>query len=95
MTMFICKIIFSGFVIDPATGEIRLDTVLDRESTDLYQLTVSATDGGSPVPLTSTAKVIVKVLDVNDVTPSFDTSLVEISLSEDAHLGHVAHTFKV
>ena len=94
MIMFICKI-FSGFVIDPATGEIRLDTVLDREGTDLYQLTVAATDGGSPVPLTSTAKVIVKVLDVNDVTPSFDTSLVEISLSEDAHLGHVVHTFKV
>ncbi|XP_073077941.1 protocadherin alpha-10 isoform X5 [Manis javanica] len=47
-----------------------LDSALDRESVETYELLVTARDGGSP-PLSATASVSVQVADVNDNAPAF------------------------
>ena len=49
-----------------------VQTALDRETRDLYRMTVVATDCGSD-PLSATAALIVTVTDVNDNCPSFSS----------------------
>lgn len=49
-----------------------VQTALDREIRDLYQMAVVATDCGSD-PLSATAALIVTVTDVNDNCPSFSS----------------------
>ena len=44
--------------------------MLDREIRDGYELTVTATDEGTP-PKTGYTKVIVKIIDINDNQPQF------------------------
>jgi len=56
------------FRIDPQTGEVFLRRRLDREIQNLYTLTVTATDHGSP-PLSAFTRLTIKVLDVNDNLP--------------------------
>ncbi|KAF1384521.1 hypothetical protein PFLUV_G00121090 [Perca fluviatilis] len=49
-----------------------VQTALDRETRDLYQMALVATDCGSE-PLSATATLIVTVTDVNDNCPSFSS----------------------
>lgn len=49
-----------------------VQTALDRETRDLYQMALVATDCGS-VPLSATATLIVTVTDVDDNCPSFSS----------------------
>lgn len=58
----------SSFAIDPFSGVISVNSPLDRELIPTYNLTVTATDNGSP-PATGTANVIVTIDDVNDNAP--------------------------
>jgi hypothetical protein len=51
-------------------GMLFLKRALDRETTDYYGLTVVARDGGSP-PRSSSASVVVRVMDENDNRPEF------------------------
>jgi protocadherin-16/23 len=70
-----------AFVIDQQySGIIKTNIVLDREIRDLYELTVTATDEGSP-PLTGYTKVIIKIIDINDNQPQFPP-LQPITFSE-------------
>ncbi|RUS72532.1 hypothetical protein EGW08_019699 [Elysia chlorotica] len=65
------KVSNSGiFRLDLDQGTITTGAVLDREDIDMYTILVLATDRGTP-PLTGTATVIIKVLDVNDNDPVF------------------------
>ena len=60
-----------AFAIDQQySGIIKTNIVLDREIRDYYELTVTATDEGSP-PLTGYTKVIIKIIDINDNRPQF------------------------
>ena len=61
----------SDFRVDPHSGEITAFTSFDRETTTTASFIVVARDSGSP-PLSSSATVIVSVLDVNDNSPEFD-----------------------
>ena len=58
------------FHIDQITGTVTTTKSLDREETAIYYFHVLAVDGGQ-VPLTSTASVTLKILDVNDNVPVF------------------------
>ncbi len=69
-------------------GNLTLSTTIDREHNSLYNLTVVATDRGTP-PLTSFATVIVTVKDINDNPPIFNRQLYNSSVSEGASLGRV------
>ncbi|KAM9319940.1 protocadherin-20 [Gastrophryne carolinensis] len=56
------------FVIDTGKGLLRAKVSLDREQQSSYTLWVEATDGGDPT-LSSTAKITILLLDVNDNPP--------------------------
>ncbi|KAM8733778.1 cadherin-related family member 2 [Acanthopagrus schlegelii] len=76
----------SNFTINPDTGVLRNQGMLDREALnpDLdgrIELIVTATDKGSP-PLSSTVPVIINVEDVNDNVPEFEASSYTFSVQE-------------
>uniref|UniRef100_A0A8B9HCB7 Cadherin domain-containing protein n=1 Tax=Astyanax mexicanus TaxID=7994 RepID=A0A8B9HCB7_ASTMX len=63
-----------------------VDGPLDREQKDLYELTVVASDFGSP-PLRSERTFLLQVTDVNDNPPSFEQKVYEVSVPEDLPAG--------
>ncbi|XP_059170799.1 protocadherin Fat 1-like isoform X3 [Physella acuta] len=59
------------FVIDPRTGQMSTTSkTLDREAQEEHALEVTITDNGTPA-LSSTTRIIVKVVDDNDNRPEF------------------------
>ncbi|KAK2524887.1 hypothetical protein Q9233_009206 [Columba guinea] len=82
----------SAFVIDPASGEIKLTEPLDFEVAEKYELTVQATDGGG---LSAICKVLVEVVDVNDNAPELVVSSFSNPLPENALPGTVVAVFAV
>ncbi|XP_012525101.3 cadherin-related tumor suppressor-like [Monomorium pharaonis] len=65
---------------------VRVDGRLDREEIPKYNLTVVATDKGTP-PRSSTAYLVIHVNDVNDHEPVFQQSEYSAVLSELAPIG--------
>nr|XP_038948113.1 protocadherin-7 isoform X6 [Rattus norvegicus] len=66
--------VMGTFAIDPDSGDILVNTVLDREQTDrehqtTYTFRVKAVDGGDP-PRSATATVSLFVMDENDNAPT-------------------------
>ncbi|KAH9373916.1 hypothetical protein HPB48_001092 [Haemaphysalis longicornis] len=70
----------------PSFDIVRVNGVLDREKVSRYNLTVTATDRGSP-PRSSTAFLLILVNDVNDHEPVFEQSEYSSQLSELAPVG--------
>ncbi|XP_051275268.1 protocadherin alpha-8-like isoform X4 [Dicentrarchus labrax] len=64
---------------------------LDRETRAQYNVTIVATDEGTP-PLSSTSIVTVHVSDVNDNPPRFSEPLVNIYVKENSPVGAVIKT---
>ena len=58
---------------------------LDRESTDFYYLKINLEDTDG---LSSSANLIIVVDDVNDNSPIFNESRVNVTISEDASIGY-------
>ncbi|NXH53691.1 PCDA1 protein, partial [Rhabdornis inornatus] len=56
---------------------------LDRETTPVHRLVLTASDGGRP-SLTGTMELVISVLDVNDNAPQFNQSVYNVLLPEDA-----------
>ncbi|XP_040530390.1 cadherin-23 isoform X4 [Gallus gallus] len=77
------------FLINSTSGLIISTTVLDRERITEYYLRVVASDAGTPSK-SSTSTLTVKVLDVNDESPTFFPAIYNVSLPEN-----VARDFKV
>ncbi|KAL3879715.1 hypothetical protein ACJMK2_032001 [Sinanodonta woodiana] len=57
------------FYFDSKTGYIETKESLDREQVSFYEFTVSAVDRGA-IPRSSTARVIIRVIDDNDQIPA-------------------------
>ncbi|XP_054840779.1 LOW QUALITY PROTEIN: protocadherin alpha-5-like [Eublepharis macularius] len=80
------------FTIEQKTDEhnialaIVLKKPLDRETTSVHQLLVTATDGGLP-QLTGTLQLVINVLDANDNPPVFNQSVYRVKLLENATVG--------
>lgn len=74
-----------AFKIDSKTGVITTRTNLDRETTEVYTLIVGATDQASPPSArrSSTASVVIHILDDNDNYPQFSERTYTVSLNED------------
>ncbi|XP_067948846.1 protocadherin Fat 4-like [Watersipora subatra] len=68
-------------------GWLYIAQKLDREVKDRYQLLVSAQDGGSPLSRSDSVIVHVKVLDDNDNSPQFSTSLYQFTVQEGKDSG--------
>ena len=64
----------SNFRLESHTGRLLLSEPLDRETCMEYQLTVRATDRGSPQALYCDLALRIQVLDVNDNPPIFGSS---------------------
>nr|KAF6400970.1 FAT atypical cadherin 4 [Rousettus aegyptiacus] len=76
----------STFSIGTIDAEVRLTGELDREAISNYTLTVLATDKGQPA-LSSSAEVMVVVLDINDNSPVFAQALYRVEVGEDTLTG--------
>lgn len=63
-----------------------VNSELDREEKDLYELKVQASDFSNP-PLSSETVFLLKVSDMNDCYPVFEKDAYLISISEDAPQG--------
>ncbi|XP_058506399.1 protocadherin alpha-10-like [Solea solea] len=68
-----------------------VDGPLDRESASQYNISITATDEGSP-PLSSTSVITVHVSDVNDNKPIFIENMINIYLKENSPVGAVIKT---
>lgn len=82
--------IYSGdpdgyFSIEAASGNIRIAHPLDHEAKAQVLLNIQATSGEPPVY--GHTQVNIEVEDVNDNAPEFETSMVRISVPENAELG--------
>ncbi|XP_043925005.1 protocadherin gamma-A4-like [Protopterus annectens] len=76
----------SMFKLDPVSGEIRLEGILDYEETKWFEITVEAKDGGG---FTAHSKVLIDILDDNDNAPQITFSSVSDEILEDAVPGTV------
>ncbi|XP_074114366.1 cadherin 87A [Cotesia typhae] len=76
----------SYFNIDNVTGIVRTSQVIDYEETKTLDLNVVAYDSGFP-QLSSTAKVTVNVINVNDQDPKFEKESYQVSVKENSPPG--------
>jgi hypothetical protein len=72
------------FTIDPVNGIVYTAQLLDRERHGEYMLEVVATDKGVP-PRSGTAKLTIKVLDVNDNGPQCEKAIYRVNVLENAY----------
>ncbi|XP_057205145.1 protocadherin alpha-8-like isoform X10 [Triplophysa rosa] len=70
---------------------LLVDGHLDREIVSIYNVTITATDEGTP-PLSSTSVVTVHVSDVNDNAPHFSDPVINVYVKENSQIGAVIHT---
>ncbi|XP_008325156.1 protocadherin alpha-2-like isoform X8 [Cynoglossus semilaevis] len=70
-----------------------VDGPLDRENTSLYNVTITATDEGSP-SLSSHRIITVHVSDVNDNAPRFTEPVINIYVKENSPTGSVVYTIR-
>uniref|UniRef100_A0A668V888 Cadherin domain-containing protein n=1 Tax=Oreochromis aureus TaxID=47969 RepID=A0A668V888_OREAU len=68
-----------------------VDGLLDRESTSVYNVTITATDEGAP-PLSSNKVITVHVSDVNDNAPKFMEPVINAYVKENSPTGSVIYT---
>ncbi|XP_034453833.1 protocadherin-19 isoform X7 [Hippoglossus hippoglossus] len=86
-----------AFKIDPRSGIITVNGVLDYEATQIYEIDIQAKDLG-PNSIPAHCKVTVNVMDTNDNPPvinllSLNTEMVEVS--ENAQRGYVIALVRV
>ncbi|VDO25504.1 unnamed protein product [Haemonchus placei] len=81
----------SPFLIDRITGEIRVNSAVDREEINEYRLTIRATDSGRFRRLTSTARLTVFIDDENDNHPIIRNKLLDVFVPKDFRNGDVVH----
>ncbi|XP_060743329.1 protocadherin beta-15-like [Tachysurus vachellii] len=79
---------FDIFVLDKATGEIRIKDEVDFEKTNIYKLDIQASDGGQP-PLTTDCRIIIKIEDENDNQPYIEITSLSSIVPEDTRPGTV------
>ncbi|XP_050305133.1 protocadherin-like wing polarity protein stan isoform X2 [Anthonomus grandis grandis] len=75
-----------SFVIDPASGVIRTNKGLDRESVSFYELEAYAIDRGSPT-LSSSVPVTIRIEDINDSPPAFASDKIVLYIPENSPIG--------
>uniref|UniRef100_A0A672YM43 Cadherin domain-containing protein n=1 Tax=Sphaeramia orbicularis TaxID=375764 RepID=A0A672YM43_9TELE len=68
-----------------------VDGPLDREFTPQYNISITATDEGSPA-LSSTSVITVHISDVNDNKPLFTDSIINVYVTENSPVGAVMKT---
>ncbi|ESO89898.1 hypothetical protein LOTGIDRAFT_164593 [Lottia gigantea] len=80
----------NAFVIDDSTGDIFLTTILDRETTPQYNITVEINTQTSE---TVSALVVINILDVNDNDPKFDQDVYQLDVTHGDLVNKILKTF--
>ncbi|KFM65286.1 Protocadherin-like wing polarity protein stan, partial [Stegodyphus mimosarum] len=75
-----------AFRVDPTSGIIRTNRILDRESVSLYNLIAYAVDRGSP-SLSTSVTITIYVEDVNDNPPRFESDKLKLTIPENSPIG--------
>jgi len=75
------------FQINSTSGEISLAYPVDRETREIYQFIVKASDNGKPTPLTNVVFVNVTVDDDNDNSPIFTLPCYNVTISDATVIG--------
>ncbi|KAG8579348.1 hypothetical protein GDO81_010832 [Engystomops pustulosus] len=65
---------------------LQISDTLDREDNDVYNITITASDKGSP-PLSTTKIIQIRVTDVNDNSPAFDQEKYDVYVPENKAAG--------
>ncbi|XP_061463305.1 protocadherin gamma-B5-like [Rhineura floridana] len=73
--------------------KVQTDSPLDRERTPTYNITITATDKGTP-PLSTHKAISLQISDINDNAPTFEKSSYSIYLSENNPSGASIFTIK-
>ncbi|XP_025029325.1 protocadherin gamma-A6 [Python bivittatus] len=88
----------SHFSLDTQIGkngfrhtELILEKFLDREEQSVYNLLLTASDGGDPIQ-SGTAEIKVIVLDANDNAPVFSQHIYEVNVKENIPKGSIIAT---
>ncbi|XP_058496668.1 protocadherin Fat 1a isoform X5 [Solea solea] len=76
----------NSFAIDPVLGTITVAKELDRRSKTLFELTIKASDNGTPL-LSTTATVHIVVTVSDNAAPRFSEKEFSAEVSESAHPG--------
>lgn len=76
------------FTIDKKTGLITTKEFFDHETQSEYMFLVEAADSGVP-SLSSTAKVMISVGDLNDNAPAFDQSSYHCTVTDQIERGQL------
>uniref|UniRef100_A0A672FPW0 Cadherin domain-containing protein n=1 Tax=Salarias fasciatus TaxID=181472 RepID=A0A672FPW0_SALFA len=74
------------FAINERTGTVTNIKNIDFEENNAFEIRVQASDGAWP-PLTSHAKLLIEVIDVNDNEPEITVTSLLNSVKEDASIG--------
>ncbi|KAM3924868.1 protocadherin gamma-B7-like [Leptodactylus fuscus] len=72
------------FTIDSQTGAISTIGYLDYETTQMYEMTVEAVDGGG---LVTQCSVLIQIVDLNDNAPEITIASLSTPISEDSAPG--------
>lgn len=75
------------FSIEATTGVIRLEKPLRVRPQEALELTVRASDLGTPIPLSTLGTVTVSVVGLDDYLPVFLNTEHSVQVPEDAQLG--------
>ncbi|XP_067852671.1 protocadherin-10-like [Heptranchias perlo] len=93
-TTHVSHMICELFELNPVTGEIRVQGILDFEESSVYELDVQAVDSALSA-LAGHAKVMVELTDVNDNFPEIEVTSVSSTVPEDAVAGTVIAVISV
>ncbi|KAF7987447.1 hypothetical protein HCN44_003209 [Aphidius gifuensis] len=83
----------SYFTIDNITGVVRTSQIIDYEDTKQLNFTITAYDTGVP-QLSSSANIIVKIININDEDPKFLNKSYSINIAENSLPGTHVTTVK-
>ena len=79
------------FTLDANSGEITVNGDIDRETRDVYQLVIAATDFGIP-SLSAESMVHIRIDDINDNSPIFIPSSYSVTVLENVTINHLLIT---
>lgn len=84
----------SGFEIDEDSGVIKATKSFDREVAASYRFFAVVSDRGKPTPRSSSAEVVVDIIDINDERPRFEHHTYSLSVAENSPAGTEVGTVK-
>ena len=84
----------AGFEIDEDSGVIKATESFDREAAARHRFFVVAGDRGRPASRSSSAEVVVDIVDVNDERPRFERPSYALSVPENSPAGTAVGTVK-